>query len=90
MDEATEKLAFISLSGDTLSTAPNFDLFVGSNSPLSLNNSAIFYSFKDNKYYNRMFNDTIYCLDKNLDLIPRYIFLSSRHKLESSLPCAWS
>ncbi|MDR1369524.1 MAG: 6-bladed beta-propeller [Dysgonamonadaceae bacterium] len=85
MGNGREKLAFISLSGDTLSTVPNFDLFNGSNAPLSLNDMAIFYPFKDKVYYNRMFNDTIYYLDKNYDLNPQYIFLSSKHKMESSI-----
>jgi hypothetical protein len=80
-----EKLAFISLSGDTLSTSPNVDWFNGSNSPLSLNNMAIFYPFDGNVYYNRIFNDTIYCLNKNCELIPQYVLLSSKHKLESSV-----
>jgi hypothetical protein len=81
--DSKEKLAVISLSGDTLSTAPNFDLFNDRRSPLSLNNQAVFYPFEDRVHYNRMFNDTVYRLDKNGELIPRYIFLSSKHKLES-------
>jgi hypothetical protein len=85
MGNSRKKLAVISLSGDTLSTAPNFDLFNGSRSPLSLNNMAVFYPFEDKVYYNRMFNDTIYYLDKNRELVPQYIFLSSRHKLESTI-----
>jgi hypothetical protein len=85
MGNTREKLAFISLSGDTLSTAPNVDLFNGSRSPLSLNNTAIFYPFGDKVYYNRMFNDTIYQLNKNRELIPQYLFASSKHKLESSI-----
>jgi hypothetical protein len=85
MGSSREKLVFISLSGDTLSTVPNFDLFNGSKSPLNLNNMAIFYPFRDKVYYNRMFNDTIYYPDKNYDLIPQYVFSSSKHKPESSL-----
>jgi hypothetical protein len=85
MGDSKEKLAFILLSGDTLSTIPNFDLFNGSKAPLSLNNMAIFYPFKGNVYYNRMFNDTIYYLNKDRDLIPQYIFLSSKHKIERSI-----
>ncbi|MDR2120998.1 MAG: 6-bladed beta-propeller [Tannerella sp.] len=85
MGNSSVKSAVISLSGDTLSTAPNSDLFNGSRSPLSLNNMAVFYPFEDKVYYNRMFNDTIYYFDKNYELIPRYIFLSSRHKLESTI-----
>jgi hypothetical protein len=80
-----EKLAFISLSGDTLSTVPNVDLFNESHSPFNLNNLAIFYPFEGEVYYNRMFNDTIYRLDKNCELIPQYLFSTSKHKLESSV-----
>jgi hypothetical protein len=85
MGDNREKLAVLSLSGDTLSTAPNFDLFNGSRSPLNLNNMAIFYPFEDKVYYNRMFNDTIYFLNKDYELIPRYVFLSSKHKVESTI-----
>jgi hypothetical protein len=80
-----EKLAITSLSGDTLLTVPNSDFFNGSRSPLNLNNMAYFYTFEDKVYYYRMFNDTIYYIDKNYELIPQYIFLSSNHKLEKTI-----
>jgi hypothetical protein len=85
MGNAENKAAFLSPTGDTLSTIANDDYFQLTGSPLSLNDNAIFYHYNKECYYMRTFNDTIYRITHQRELAPKYVVASVNHKTSNEL-----
>lgn len=82
--DSPNMMTILKHQGDTIKTFQNNDQFVSEGgSVLSLNNRAIFYDFDNCVYYQRTFNDTLYVLKEDLQLIPSYIFQTSSYTIGS-------